>query len=122
MLLVDDDETLRKVTATMLTRLGFTVLAVKDGVEAVEAFRKHPDEIRCVLSDLTMPRMDGWATLNALRQIAPGIPVILASGYSEEQVMDGDHPERPQACLTKPYRREQLCEAIRKALAIANSP
>ncbi len=119
-LLVDDEEMLRKLGATMLTRQGFTVLIAQDGIEAIEVFRKHVGEIRFVLCDLTMPRMDGWATLTALRQIVPGIPVILASGYNEEEVMEGDHPELPQAFLGKPYRREQLLEAIRKALEIEN--
>ena len=61
-----------------------------------------------MLSDLAMPRMNGWETLIALRQISPDIPVILASGYSEEQVMEGNHPEQPQAFLGKPYSFETL--------------
>ena len=117
LLVVEDEEMVRKMTVAMLTSLGFTVLTAKDGVEALEVFRQHPFEICCVLCDLTMPRMNGWETLTALRQIAPGIPVILASGYSEAQVMEGNHPELPQACLSKPYRREQLCQAVRQALA-----
>ena len=75
-------------------------------------FRQHRDEIRCVLCDLTMPRMDGWETLAALRKLAPDIPVILASGYDEAQVMAGDHPERPQAFLGKPYQMVQLKAAL----------
>ena len=79
-------------------------------------FRQHRDEIRCVLCDLTMPRMDGWETLLALRKLAPDIPVILASGYDEAQVMAGDHPERPQAFLGKPYQLKGLRDAIGRAL------
>ena len=116
LLLVEDEEAIRKLTAIVLTRLGFKVLTAEDGVEALEIFRQHQNEIRCVLSDLKMPRMDGWETLTALRRIAPGIPVILISGYDEAQVMGGDHPERPQAFIQKPYRLEQLSAAIRQAL------
>jgi two-component system, cell cycle sensor histidine kinase and response regulator CckA len=96
----------------VLRSLGFTVLLAKDGVEAVEVFRQHQDEVRCVLSDLTMPRMNGWETLAALRKLAPGLPVILASGYDEAHVMAGDHPELPQAFLSKPYRVQELRDAI----------
>jgi PAS domain S-box-containing protein len=117
LLVVDDEEMVRKSAVKMLMWQGFSVLAAKDGVEAVEIFRQHADEIRCVLCDLTMPRMDGWETLTALRQLAPGLPVILASGYSEAHVMAGDHPERPQAFLNKPYGLQQLQQAIRQALA-----
>ena len=101
----------------MLTRLGFTVLEARDGVEAVEVFRRHQDEIRCVICDLTMPRMNGWETLTALRKLSPDIPVILSSGYDEAQVMAGDHPERPQAFLGKPYQLNALSSTIHRVLA-----
>ena len=116
-LLVEDESSLRKVITLKLKSLGFSVLATADGVEAVEVFRQHQAEIRLVLCDLTMPRMDGWETLTALRQLAPGIPVILSSGYDEAQVMAGNHPERPQAFLNKPYAVERLSEAILQALS-----
>jgi len=115
-LVVEDEEPLRRTIATMLTRMGFSVLAAKDGVEALEVFHQHQSEIKFVLSDLTMPRMNGWETLTALRKIKPDIPVILASGYDKAQVMSGDHSERPQAFLGKPYNREALSGAIRKAM------
>jgi len=79
------------------------VLKAKDGLEAVEVFRQHQDAIRFVLCDVIMPHMDGWETLAALRQLAPGIPVILSSGYDLKQVVAGDHPELPQVFLEKPY-------------------
>ncbi|MFA5181568.1 MAG: ATP-binding protein [Syntrophales bacterium] len=116
LLLVEDEEPVRDVAAAMITRLGFSVLEAKDGIEAVELFHQHQDEIRLVLCDLTMPRMNGWETLTALRKQAPDIPVILASGYDEDQVMAGDHPERPQVFLGKPYNLQRLSDAIRRAL------
>jgi len=116
-LLVEDEEMVRNMAAAMLTRLGFEVLAAKDGVEAVELFRRNQGKIRCVLSDLTMPRLDGWETLTALRQLVPDVPVILASGYDKAQVMAGDHSEWPQVFLYKPYRLKELADAISKALS-----
>jgi two-component system cell cycle sensor histidine kinase/response regulator CckA len=115
-LLVDDEPMVRKVGEGALMRLGFAVLLAKDGVEAVEIFRQHRDEVRCVLCDLTMPRMNGWETLVALRKLAPGLPVILASGYDKAHVMAGDHPELPQAFLSKPYQLQGLRDAIVRAL------
>jgi DNA-binding NtrC family response regulator len=116
-LLVDDEPMLRNVGERALMRLGFAVLLAKDGVEAVEIFRQHRDEVRCVLCDLTMPRMNGWETLVALRKLAPGLPVILASGYDKAHVMAGDHPELPQEFLSKPYQLQGLRDAIGRALA-----
>ena len=91
--MVEDTEQVRKLGVRMLELMGCEVLAAKDGVEGVEIFRERPDEIGFVLCDLTMPRMDGWKTLEALRKIRPDIRVILASGYDEASVMSGDHPE-----------------------------
>jgi len=116
-LLVEDEPMVRKLGEVALRSLGFAVLLAKDGVEAVEVFRQHSDEVRCVLCDLTMPRMNGWETLAALRKLAPGLPVILASGYDKAHAMAGDHPELPQAFLSKPYELQGLRDAIGCALA-----
>ncbi len=116
LLVVEDEDVVRIMTGAMLTRLGYTVFEARDGVEAVEVFKQHPSEIMGVLCDLVMPRMNGWDTLNALRAMAPGLPVILASGYDEDQVMAGEHPELPQVCLGKPYQMQQLRAALDRAL------
>ena len=115
-LVAEDDPILRSTLALMLTCSGFTVLEAEDGVVALEIFRRHRDEIGCVVSDLRMPRMNGWETLAALRQLAPGLPVILVSGFSEDQVMGDDYPERPQAFLNKPFEGEALIREINQLL------
>ena len=121
LLLVDDDEMLLMATGAMLQILGFTLLTAKDGVEALELYRQHQSEIRCVLTDLTMPRLDGWGLLTALRQLSPRLPVILASGYDQAQVLAGTHPDRPQAFLNKPFSHRQLRDALGQALVTSRS-
>jgi len=116
-LLAEDDETLRWTLKMTLARMGFAVLDAKDGFQAMELFRRHSDTIRLVLCDLTMPNMDGWETLDALRRLSPGIPVILTSGYDEADVMADDREEQPQAFLAKPYPLDALRRAIRRALS-----
>jgi len=115
-LVIDDEPCLRKSVEKVLKRFGFTVYAAEDGVEGVEVFQQHREEIGCVLCDLTMPRMNGWDTLAALRKLSPAIPVILSSGYSEAQVMEGDHSELPQAFLSKPYDLDALADALARAM------
>ncbi|HEJ84268.1 MAG TPA: PAS domain-containing sensor histidine kinase, partial [Desulfobacteraceae bacterium] len=117
-LLVEDTEQVRKLGVRMLELLGWKALAAKDGIEGVDMFQQNKDEIRFVLCDLSMPRMDGWNTLEALRKIEPDIPVILASGYDEASVMSGEHAEWPQAFLGKPYSLEDLRTAIRNVLRL----
>lgn len=116
-LVIEDEEQVRNMIKIMLARLGYSVLEAKDGVEAVEIFKFHQDNIRCILSDLTMPHMDGWETMAALRKLSPDIPVILSSGYNETQVMAETHPERPNAFLGKPYRIGELDSTMRRVLS-----
>jgi len=115
-LVVEDEEGMRRTAKATLTQLGFSVLDTDNGSEAVELFRRHRDTIRLVLCDVTMPLMDGWETLAALRRISPGVPAILTSGYDEADVMAEDRAERPQAFLAKPYPFDALQRAIRRAL------
>ncbi|MCF8037956.1 MAG: PAS domain S-box protein, partial [Desulfohalobiaceae bacterium] len=120
-LVVDDQESVRRVSKALLERLGFEVITAGDGAEAVEIFRENPDTIKLVLSDLSMPRMNGWETLAALRAIRGDIPVILASGYDEAKALSGGHAEQPQAFLQKPYQMQTLQETLHRALAAGNT-
>jgi CheY-like chemotaxis protein len=86
-LVVEDETPLRKSVSLALQRMGFTVFAAVDGVEAMKLFGQHRGEISCGLCDLTMPRMVGWETLTALRKLAPDLPVILSSDYDDAKVM-----------------------------------
>ncbi len=124
-LLAEDDASVRTLTRSMLAQLGFAAIEAKDGVEALDLFRRRKTEIGCLLCDLNMQRMDGWETLTAIRALRPGLPAILTSGYNEAQVMLGDHLERPQAFLGKPYNMNSLRDAIERATgrsAQANRP
>jgi len=116
-LLVDDDVCVLESTAAMVEMLGFTARAAGDGAEALELFGRHRGGIRCVITDLTMPGMDGWQVLASLRRLDSALPVILASGYDQGQAMAGDHPEQPQAFLGKPFGLKQLRTALGRAMA-----
>jgi PAS domain S-box-containing protein len=117
-MLIEDEEMVRKIAKAMLTRLGYAVIEAQDGVEAVKLFQEHQTEIDCVLSDLTMPRMNGWETLTALRKAGADVPVILASGYDKNTVMAGDHPELPQAFLNKPYSMAALKDVLTEVIRL----
>ncbi len=111
-LLCEDDEALRRSVTRMLEHLGQRVLAVADGVEAVELFRGHGEQIDLVLLDVSMPRQGGAQTFAALRKLAPEVKVLLSSGYH------GDHLEPAlragvQGFLSKPYTLSQLIAALR---------
>jgi CheY-like chemotaxis protein len=115
-LMVDDDEILLQSTGPLIESLGFTLLTACDGIEALEVFRRHRAEIRCVLTDLTMPRMNGQELLDALHRLDPDLPVILASGYDKAQALSGTQPDPLQVFLNKPFGLKQICEALGRVL------
>lgn len=79
-LVVDDEPALNSVFARYLTRHGYRVQVAEDGQHALEMFR--PGAYDAVISDILMPRMDGWQLAAALQGIAPGLPILLMTGYS----------------------------------------
>lgn len=117
-LLVDDDPELRDMAEAMLELMGYAVLAASGGAEAVKLFKEDPDGVRFVITDLTMPGMDGWETLTALRNIRPNVPVVLASGYDAAYAMGRDYADQPDVFLHKPYSIGEVRSAINKALQV----
>jgi two-component system cell cycle sensor histidine kinase/response regulator CckA len=115
-LVVDDEEGVRKLAKAMLERLGFTVRLASDGMEAVEIFGANPADISCVLLDLTMPRMGGAETFRALRALAPEIRVILSSGYLIDQATEGFGSHGLSGFVQKPYQLNALSQVMKAAL------
>jgi CheY-like chemotaxis protein len=117
LLLVDDEQSVRGVTASMAESFGFAVVVAADGEEALRLFREHADKIHVVLLDLTMPRMGGEETLKELRKLQPNVPIVLMSGYSELDARGRFPEEGPTDYLQKPFRRAELMSVLRKATA-----
>ena len=111
-LLVDDEESLLALGSRLLEHLGFTVLTAADGQQAVNLYRERGKEIDLVLMDLTMPHMDGAEAFDALRQMNPEVRVVLASGYSHEDMTSRFQGKRLDGVLQKPYSLATLREAL----------
>jgi PAS domain S-box-containing protein len=111
-LLVDDEEAVRAVAGDMLQRAGFEVVTASDGCKAVAVFKEHLDEIALVLLDLTMPAMDGEETLRELHRLKKDVPVILCSGYDEQDVTCRFDDQELAGFLKKPFTMEQLMTAL----------
>jgi PAS domain S-box-containing protein len=120
-LVVDDDDTVRRVAKTALERHGYTVLAAVNGAEGVELFRRHADEIRCVILDLTMPVMSGEEALRQIAAARSGVPVILSSGYSEAEALRRFAGQGLAGFLQKPYQAATLAAKVREALGVAGA-
>lgn len=113
-LVVDDEDVVRAVARMMLEFVGYTVLVASDGVDAVEVFRQHADEISVVLLDMSMPRMNGEQTFDAIRAIRPDARVILSSGYQERETIERFSGKGLAAFLPKPYQFQALLRKIRE--------
>ncbi len=113
MLVVDDEETVRAVSARMLTGMGFEVLLASNGQEALEIFLPRRTEIVGVLLDLTMPRLDGTATFTELRRLQPAIRVLLMSGFNEQDAVNRFAGKGLAGFLQKPFKPETLQARLR---------
>jgi PAS domain S-box-containing protein len=115
-LVVDDDETVRRVARAVLEREGYIVLLARDGSEAVELFGREATRVRLVLLDLTMPGMDGKETFQALRALRPDVPVLLSSGYEEHETTSRFAGAGLAGFVHKPYSRDRLLRAVAQAM------
>jgi PAS domain S-box-containing protein len=115
-LVVEDDDRVRRLTVARLGALGYRTLEAIHGPAAVETLASNPD-VELVFTDLVMPGgMSGYEVAKHVQDTYPEMKVLLTSGYAEE-LMNGDKlSERGLKLLRKPYRQAALTHAIREAL------
>ncbi|GFO69191.1 hypothetical protein GMLC_27700 [Geomonas limicola] len=116
-LLVDDEETIRKLGREMLMALGFQVLTACDGQEALRVYAENRETIVCVLLDLTMPTLDGEQTFQELRRIDPGVRVVISSGYHEQEVAQKFQGQGLAGVIQKPYKVTEMSRKLSEVLA-----
>jgi PAS domain S-box-containing protein len=117
-LIIDDEEAVRTVTAHMFRMLGMTPLIACDGVEGLEVFRRHQQEITLVLLDLTMPRMSGEETLGKLRTLSTIVPVIITSGYNRTTLTSPLASAPTVTFLQKPFALAALIEQMEEVMPV----
>ena len=115
-LVVDDEEDVLIAAQLILEDIGFSVVGAEDGLSGLDLFRQHSDEIRAVLLDLTMPKMSGEELFEEMRRIRPDVPVILSSGYSEEEALRQFPGRQFNAFIHKPYQIDALIETFKHVL------
>ena len=114
-LVVDDDEMVRRTTSATLAALGYNVVEAPGGATAVQVVRARPDRIAAVLLDLVMPGMTGSETFRALTELRPDLPVIVCTGYAADAHIDTDVKRRIAGLVQKPFTAERLDRALRQA-------
>jgi two-component system cell cycle sensor histidine kinase/response regulator CckA len=111
-LVIDDEPWVRRVVARILKKLGFNPIVCKNGEEGVQNFLKHKNQISFIFLDLTMPVMGGTEVFREIRKVNPKVPVILSSGYNEEEIIQKFSGKGLAGFLQKPFSFESLKQLL----------
>ena len=115
-LVVEDEEMLREMLKTVLASKGYQVLTASDGIEAVEIYALHRENINLVVADIGLPRLAGSEVFLRLKQSNPGIKVVLASGFLEPALKAEMIKAGAKEIIQKPYQPNDFLKSVRKAL------
>jgi len=115
-LVVDDEEAVRQVASALLKRVGFDVRVTSETVRGVEILRRNSTEIVAVVLDRSMPGVDGPAAVDAIREAAPNIPIVLTTGYDEILALADYKGRNLAGVLRKPFLAPELNIVMKAAI------
>jgi two-component system, cell cycle sensor histidine kinase and response regulator CckA len=121
-LVAEDEEGVRQLTAKILTAAGYTVLAAASGGEAVALFERNAAGVDLVLLDQVMPDTSGSEARRRILQIRPETPVVFMSGYSDPAAQAEFAQSEKTLLLQKPFDADTLLQTVRTALGAAGPP
>jgi PAS domain S-box-containing protein len=112
-LVVDDEESIRLLTKEILQSFNYRVITANNGTEALSLYTANQPDVRVVMTDMLMPEMDGPATIRAIRELDPDIPIIATSGLATDEPVLADGVEiNVQASIAKPYSAPTLLQTV----------
>ena len=115
-LFAEDDESVRKMAVALLQHGGYNVITAVDGDDAVQKFKQHQGKIKLLLLDLIMPKMNGNEAYERIKEMAPAMPVIFASGYAPEIARQKRRIVGNVTFISKPYLPSTFLRKIRELL------
>ena len=118
MLVVDDAEDVRTACSLILKEIGFETLVANDGKAGYYIFEQAQEQIALVFLDLTMPNMDGGQLAKKIRLMDPHIPILVSSGYAEEEAMKHFAQSNISAFIQKPFQVEVLIAKIQELIGV----
>jgi CheY-like chemotaxis protein len=119
-LVVDDEPHVLEVMKRALGRAGYEVLTASDGADALTLFEERYKELQAVVLDMTMPGFNGKEAYERMRGIAAAVPIVLASGYTEEEVIERVGEANAPLFLQKPFQSKELLHAVESAIRATN--
>ena len=111
-LLVDDEKVVLESTRDMITALGYTVIAVESGAEAIDVYQSEFENIDLVILDMVMPRMNGRQVFEGLQHIKPDVLVLFSSGYDLDEACRDIVQTGPHRFIKKPYTLQELASEV----------
>jgi len=114
-LLVDDDEMVRRASARMLARAGYAVLEAEDGAQALTLAGNAGEPVDLLLTDLMMPGLSGRDVIARFRVLRPGVPVVCVTGYASQREEEASIDLHVNAIVGKPFTAQTLLRAIESA-------
>jgi len=115
-LLVDDDKAILEIVQLTLLSFGYRVVTANDGVDGLCAYARHMTEIKVVITDMTMPIMDGPALIASLIKLNPAVKMIAATGLASNTGLETIARLGVDRVLSKPFNSHTLLRAVREAL------
>ncbi len=115
-LLVEDEEALLALIRKVLEAKGYRVLTAQDGLEALDFYKRHSDQIAVVVSDMGLPKLGGWEAAQRMKEINVDVKIILASGFLEPGRKEKLIREGMHHFIQKPYNPSQVLAKIREVI------
>ena len=115
-LVAEDDQSLRLLAKTLLEEYGYRVIEAADGEDAVRKFKENQEQVRLLLLDIIMPRMDGRKAYEEIKKLQPGIKALFASGYTDDLLSIKDIHDQGLDFIQKPMRPFDLLVKVRTIL------
>lgn len=116
LLLVEDEDSLLRLVKGLLQEKGYQVYTARDGLEAIEMYNKHRDEIALVFADMGLPILGGWEAFLKMKELNPSVKVVFGSGYLDPNAKSELLKLGAKDFLQKPYTPDTILRRIREVL------
>jgi PAS domain S-box-containing protein len=121
-LVVDDDVQIRTLIERMLTQNGFTVLAATSAEEALAVCKRQKNPVQLLLTDMVLPKMNGFELAKSLKASHPGIKILFMSGYTDHSILAHGILDADKTFIQKPFTLDALIRKVQEALLSSKTP
>jgi PAS domain S-box-containing protein len=115
-LLVEDEDQIRMISKSLLQSMGFTVIDASNGKDALAMYQHNITAITLIVTDIGMPVMNGYEMIREIKKLNPGLPIIITSGFGDDDVTSQIARKDVAWLISKPYNYDQLQNALKSVV------